>query len=91
MITVSTDAPDLKDKVQSTLTQLKSHNAINLHASMEVGVFDAFELTAVPEYRVFDRQGALQATFRIDPSAARPFTVDDIEAKVNELLEQDSN
>jgi hypothetical protein len=50
--------------------------------------FGAFELQAVPHYRVYDREGKLRHTFAVDPSADRQFTLGDIEKAVASLLEQ---
>ena len=87
VVTVSMDAPDNQQPVKDFLEQNKA-TSVNLHSSLELGdAFEAFDLSAgVPEYRVYDKQGELDTVFKVDPTAARPYTVEDIEAKLQELL-----
>lgn len=89
VISVSLDAPDEQTKVLATLREQHA-TMTNFLTSLEfTSSFDAFQLGgALPEYHVYDRAGNLAATFKVEPSAARQFTVDDIAAKVEELLAQ---
>jgi thiol-disulfide isomerase/thioredoxin len=63
---------------------------VNLRSKYGAGTesIEKFEIDngAVPHYKIFDRDGRLAATFNTDPAAENPFTPEDIEAKVKELL-----
>lgn len=61
----------------------------NLTSSVDYeAAFDAFGLTALPEYRIYDREGKLVKTFNNDDNLEEgpTFDHDDIEAAVREAL-----
>ena len=50
--------------------------------------FEDFEIAggALPHYKLFDRKGRLYRTFASDPEADKQFTLDEIDAAIEELL-----
>ena len=49
---------------------------------------EAFDIQggALPHYKLYDRTGRLRHTFALDPTADRQFTLQEIDAAVEQLL-----
>lgn len=94
VFTVSVDEPEDLAAVQKQLAKrVENDGAAGVtHFISALGggsaAMGAFEITSgsVPHYKLYDRAGKLRKVFEIDPSAERPFTPDDIDAAVAELL-----
>jgi thiol-disulfide isomerase/thioredoxin len=54
--------------------------------------FEDFDIDggALPHYKLYDRQGKLRKTFSVDPDADEQFKLDEIDAAVEELLNESS-
>jgi thiol-disulfide isomerase/thioredoxin len=89
VVTVSMDDPEDVAAIAKQLANRGADATINL-VSRETGPrgMKAFEVEggALPHYKLFDREGTLQQTFGVDPSAEKQFTHADIAAAVGKLL-----
>jgi thiol-disulfide isomerase/thioredoxin len=54
--------------------------------------FEDFDIEggALPHYKLYDRKGKLRKTFAVDPDEAEQFKLDEIDAAVEELLNESS-
>ena len=83
---------DEENGAKQALEFLKKTDATlieNLTSSKDYeATFDAFELTSLPEYRIYDREGKLVKTFNNDDNVEEGPTFDhhDIEAAIREAL-----
>ena len=71
-------------KSKATFTNLRS----TLGAGDETYSAYKIDSGALPHYKLYDRAGKLRQTFGVDPTAKKQFTSEDIQAKVEELLEE---
>jgi len=46
---------------------------------------------ALPHYKLYDHRGKLRKTFAVDPLAERQFSLDDVDAAVEELLAENQS
>jgi thiol-disulfide isomerase/thioredoxin len=89
VVLVNVNAPEAAER---TVAFLKSHEAgvaTNLisHYDGAAKSMTAFEIpSGLPCYRVYDRQGTLRHTFTVDPAAERQFTLQDLDAAIEQLL-----
>jgi thiol-disulfide isomerase/thioredoxin len=84
-------ACDTAEKTDEIVEFLREHDATfkNLRAADDLDrTFDDFEITggALPHYKLYDKKGKLWKTFAVDPDAERQFSLEDIDAAVQELL-----
>jgi thiol-disulfide isomerase/thioredoxin len=85
-------ACDDADQVEEILTFLREQQATfkNLRGvdGSNEKTFEDFQIAggALPHYKLYDRQGKLSKTFAVDPDAERQFSLEDIDAAVQELL-----
>ena len=95
VVSVCLDEPDNKENALALLSRCMdpNDNVENLMSEYGGGsrAMEAFAIEggALPHYKIFDREGKLQTTFSLDPSAAEQFTPADIEKAVTELLSQE--
>ena len=91
MISLSMDELEERDSVLKFLRKHpgEMHHWMSSHGggSQAMEAFD-IQSGSLPHYKIYDRDGALAATFSLDPLAAAQFTTDDIKAKVVEVLAQ---
>lgn len=79
-------------KVDEVLQFLQEQDATfqNLRSAFgsDEETFEDFEIDggALPHYKLFDRKGKLHRTFASDPTAAKQFTLEEIDAAIEELL-----
>lgn len=92
VITLACDDIQESDQV---LTFLKENNAVfqNLRADhgSDEKTFEDFAITggALPHFKLYDRKGKLRKTFASDPETYNQFTLDDVEAAVVEVLNEE--
>jgi len=91
VITVCMDEPDEQPHAEKTLIARGGDNTATHLISANGGgsrAMEEFEIAsgALPHYKLYDRTGTLRRTFDLDPLAEKPFTADDIDAAVAELL-----
>jgi thiol-disulfide isomerase/thioredoxin len=90
VVTVSFDDPSESDRVREFLQSQGAGVATNLlsQSGASPKSMEEFEITggAVPHYKLYDRGGQLQHTYGVDPSAKNQYTLEQIEAAVEELL-----
>lgn len=93
VVTLAFDDPDNKEQLTTLLSshgaQAATHNLVSAAGSSTTSMED-FEISAgaLPHYKVYDSTGKLRHTFEIDPSAETQFTTADIDAAVDELLDE---
>ena len=85
-------ACDDADKEEEILAFLRAQQATfkNLRsvAGADEKTFEDFQIAggALPHYKLYNRQGKLSKTFAVDPEAEHQFSLEDINAAVQELL-----
>jgi thiol-disulfide isomerase/thioredoxin len=85
-------ACDDADNADQVLDFLREQNATfqNLRSAFgsTENTFEDFEIAggALPHYKLFDRKGRLNRTFASGPDADEQFTLDDVDAAIEELL-----
>jgi thiol-disulfide isomerase/thioredoxin len=85
-------ACDDAGQMDQVLEFLRMQNATfqNLRSAFgsDEKTFEDFEITggALPHYKLFDQKGKLYRTFASDPEAAKQFTLEEIDAAIEELL-----
>jgi thiol-disulfide isomerase/thioredoxin len=85
-------ACDDADKEEEILAFLRAQQATfkNLRgvAGADEKTFEDFQIAggALPHYKLYDRKGKLSKTFAVDPEAEHQFSLEDIDAAVQELL-----
>jgi thiol-disulfide isomerase/thioredoxin len=91
VITLSMDEAEAQPRAQKALTDRASPAGVVHLISARGGGPGAMEEFAIgsgalPHYKLYDRTGKLRRTFEIDPLAEEQFTLDDIDAAVEQLL-----
>ena len=90
VVTVSCDDPSESERVAEFLRSQGAGGVTNLISRYGASPqsMEAFEIAsgAVPHYKLFDRAGNLRRTFGVDPVAKRQFTVEEIDAAIEQLL-----
>lgn len=90
VISLSFDTPEREAEVLKFLQQQRA-TFVNLLSQYGAGpqAMQAFDIPtgALPHYKLYDRRGQLEQVFSIDPLAPQQFTVEDIEASVQALLQ----
>lgn len=90
VVTMAMDDPDDAARLARMLAARGAAATTNFVSSYGGGSkgMEAFEIEggAVPQYKLYDRKGALRQTFALDPSAKVQFTSDDVASAVAELL-----
>jgi thiol-disulfide isomerase/thioredoxin len=90
VVTVNMDAPEAAEKTLQFLKDQRAGAATHLISQFAGGSksMEAFEIPngALPCYKLYDRQGQLRHTFAADPSARKQFTLQEIDAAVEQLL-----
>jgi thiol-disulfide isomerase/thioredoxin len=87
-------ACDPAEKAEEIESFLREHDATfkNLRAADDLDkTFDDFEIAggALPHFKLYDKKGKLFKTFAVDPDAEKQFSLEDIDAAVQELLAGD--
>ena len=90
VVMLDMEAPESVESVTAFLQERRAGTAIHA-VSKSGGSSDSMELFAVPDgtlpcYKLYDRKGQLRHTFAVDPSAEKQFTLQDIDAAVEQLL-----
>lgn len=90
VVTVSLDSPEAAEKVLHFLREQDAAATINLLSQYGGGTqaIREFEIPhgAIPCYRLYDRNGQLRQTFGVNPLAERQFTLQDLDATIEQLL-----
>lgn len=89
VVTVNVNAPEAAEQTVGFLKSRGADGATNLISRYEGASrsMSAFEIpSGLPCYRVYDRRGTLRHTFAVDPTAQRQFTLQDLDAAVEQLL-----
>ena len=92
LVVISVRCDDAKD-TDRVLAFLRDQGATfqNLRAvdGATEKTFEDFSIEggAIPHYKLYDQKGKLHRTFASDPEAERQFSLDEIDAAVEELLE----
>ena len=89
VITVSMDDAEDLAAIERQLADRRADATINLVAEVAgPRGMEAFEVEggALPHYKLFDREGELQQTFGVDPSAEKQFTHEDVAQAAEKLL-----
>jgi thiol-disulfide isomerase/thioredoxin len=92
LVTLNFDDPDAAEQVGTVLAKAGANAAGVTNLQSKLGSssesMDAFEIAsgALPNYKLFDRQGKLRGTFELDPSAKKQYTPADVDAAVAKLL-----
>jgi thiol-disulfide isomerase/thioredoxin len=89
-IAVSMDERDKGAAIERVAAERLGGDVVLLWSSLGGGpaAMEAFQIGsgALPHYRLYGRDGALKQTFEIDPAAEKQFTLEDIDARAEELL-----
>jgi thiol-disulfide isomerase/thioredoxin len=90
VVTVSLDDPEESDRVKEFLQSKEAGGVVHLisqHGASPQSITE-FEIDsgAVPHYKLYDRSGQLRQTFGVDPRAQKQFTLDEIEAAIEQLV-----
>jgi thiol-disulfide isomerase/thioredoxin len=90
VVTMAMDDPDDSARLAKMLVArgaAATTNFVSRYGGGSKGM-EVFEVDggAVPQYKLYDRTGALRRTFALDPGAKVQFTSDDVAAAVAELL-----
>lgn len=92
VLTICMDDPDAAARIKQILSAHGAEATINLVSRIGGGSkgMEAFDIVggAVPQYKLYDRDGNLWRTIALDPAADKQFTSDDVEAAVEQLLNQ---
>ena len=89
VILVNVNAPQAAERTVEFLKSRRAGVTTNLISQYDgaAASMTAFEIpSGLPCYRVYDRQGKLRYTFAVDPTATRQFTIQDLDAAVEQLL-----
>jgi thiol-disulfide isomerase/thioredoxin len=90
VLTVCMDDPDAATRIKQMLAARGADATINFVSRIGGGSkgMEAFEIEggAVPQYKLYDRDGKLWRTIALDPAAEKQFTAADVAAAVDELL-----
>ena len=89
VVLVNVNAPEAAERTRELLKLQRAGVATNLISQYDgaASSMTAFEIpSGLPCYRVYDRQGMLRHTFAVDPNAQRQFTLQDLDAAVEQLL-----
>ncbi len=95
LVVISVACDDDKE-VPEVLEFLREQKATfqNLRAALGSSeqTFEDFDIEggALPHYKLYDRKGKLRKTFAVDPDEAEQFKLDEIDAAVEELLNESS-
>lgn len=92
VVTIAMEDPDDRERIVEFLAARPTSPAIHL-LSADGGsgsAMESFDIPggALPYYQLYDRQGQLHQTFALDPTADTQFTTTDIDAAVEELLQE---
>jgi thiol-disulfide isomerase/thioredoxin len=89
-ISVSMDEPTERDAIVAFLERQQAGGIENVVSEYGAGPrsMDEFDIAggALPHYKLYDRTGKLRYTFALDPAAEQQFTLEDVDARVRELL-----
>ncbi len=90
VVTVNMDAPEAAEKTTAFLKEQRAGAATHLISPFggSSQSMEAFEIPngALPCYKLYDRAGRLRQTFAPDPAAQKQFTLQEIDAAVEQLL-----
>jgi thiol-disulfide isomerase/thioredoxin len=90
VVTVNMDAPEAAEKTIAFLKEQRAGAADNLISQFGGGSksMDFFEIPdgALPCYKLYDRKGQLRHTFALDPAAQKQFTLQEIDAAIEQLM-----
>jgi thiol:disulfide interchange protein len=89
VVLVNVNAPEAAERTLEFLKSQQAGVATNLISQYDGAAksMTAFEIpSGLPCYRIYDRQGKLRHTFTVDPTAERQFTLQDLDAAVEQLL-----
>lgn len=90
LVTLNMDAPEAAEKTLRFLQEQRAGAATNLISQLGGGskAMEAFEIPkgALPCYKLYDRKGQLRHTFALNPAAEKQFTLQEIDAAVEQLL-----
>lgn len=87
--TVNMDSPEVVEKTLQFLKDQRAGAATNLISQYggSSKSMEAFDIPGgVPCYKLYDRQGQLRQTFTVDPSAQKQFTLQEVDAAIEQLL-----
>jgi thiol:disulfide interchange protein len=89
-VTVNMDAPEAVEKTIAFLKEQRAGAATNLVSQFGGGSrsMETFEIPngALPCYKLYDRTGQLRHTFALDPTAQKQFTLQELDAAVEQLM-----
>lgn len=90
VVTVNMDDPEDQARIKSALRSRGGAATINLVSRLGGGVkgMEAFEIDggALPQYKLYNRDGTLWRTIALDVAAREQFTHEDVAAAVAELM-----
>jgi thiol-disulfide isomerase/thioredoxin len=90
VVTVNMDDPEDETRIKAALASRGGAATINLASRLGGGVkgMEAFEIEggALPQYKLYDREGKLWRTIALDASADEQFTHEDVATAVAELM-----
>jgi len=89
VVSFSCDDADKEEEIMSFLREQQAtfKNLRGVDGTNEK-TFEDFQIAggALPHYKLYDRRGNLSKTFAVDPEAEHQFSLEDIDAAVQELL-----
>jgi thiol-disulfide isomerase/thioredoxin len=90
LVTVNMDAPEAAENTTAFLKEQRASVATNLISQLggSSQSMEVFEISngALPCYKLYDRKGQLRQTFALNPAAEKQFTLQEVEAAVEQLL-----
>jgi thiol-disulfide isomerase/thioredoxin len=90
VVTVNMDAPEALEKTTNFLKDQRAGAATNLISKLGGGsqAMEAFEISngSLPCYKLYDRKGQLRHTFALNLAAEKQFTLQEVDAAVEQLL-----